>query len=402
MKISRFLPGLALIALLGCGSEQNKPIGLVSTDSAGIRIIANTHTPPQVDATPIVSIGTLTGDEAYMFNQIADIEIRDNGSVVVLDGADNMVRVYDFAGQHMFSFGRKGEGPGEFLNGSILISWPDTIAVFDWRLQKIAKFDPEAGALLGTERLPYALPLAGFPNSVERLSAGHYLIVTTTGCQLPRTTSTSRWRVFLAQAEMGITDTLASRSRGNDLPFYGDEDSFCAAPLFPFGASPILAANPARIAVAAGERGDVWIYHDARALQSPDEIWRYELARSLVTAEDKNTFESQFAEAEPEFRDAFFTAIEKRGYPTEWPSIVTLLTDDDGRIWAARGAPEGAAHRNWDVLDPEGDHVAHVRFPSGVSLISIGAGYGAATRRDELDVQHVELFRIPDLDGHSP
>jgi len=302
----------------------------------------------------------------------------------------------------MSTFGRKGKGPGEFLNGSSLISWPDTIAVFDWRLQKIAKFDPETGALLGTERLPYALPLAGFPNSVERLSAGRYLIVTTTGCHLPRTTSTSRWRVFLAQAEMGITDTLASRSRGNVLPFYGDEDSFCSAPYFPLGASPVVAAHSTRLAVASGERGEVWIYHESRALQSPDEIWRYELTTSPVTAEDKNTFESQFAEAEPEFRDALFKALEERGYPPEWPSISALLMDDEGRVWAERGAPEGAAYRTWHVLGPEGRHVAAVSFPSGVRLQAVGAGYGAATRRDELDVQHVELFRIPSLDRLSP
>jgi hypothetical protein len=45
--------------------------------------------------------------------------------------------------------------------------------------------------------------------------------------------------------------------------------------------------------------------------------------------------------------------------------------------------------------------VAVVRFPSGVRLQAVGAGYGVATRRDELDVQHVELLRIPDIDGFS-
>ena len=397
----RFTSGLALIGLLGCGSEQSQPTAYVAADSAGIRIIADTGTPPQLDATPIVSIGELAGDEAYMFNEIGDIEIRDDGSVYVLDGADNMVKVYDSSGQHRFSFGHKGEGPEEFLDASNLISWPDTIAVFDWRLQKIAKFDPNEGALLGTERVPYPLPLAGFPNSVVRLSPGQYLIVSTTGCQLPRTTSTSRWRVFLARAEVGIIDTLANRSRGNDLPYYGDGDSFCGAPSFPFGASPVLAADTTRLAVTAGERGEVRIYHEPRALRNPDEIWRYELATTPVTAEERTVYESQLAEEEPEFRDAFLKALKERGFPLEWPSVSALLIDDAGRIWTERGAPEGAAYRTWDVLGPEGRHVAAVRFPSGVRLQAVGAGYGVATRRDELDVQHVELLRIPDLDAFS-
>lgn len=398
----RFSSGLALIALLGCGSEQGQPTASVPSDSAGIRIIASTATPPQLAARPIVSIGTLAGDVAYTFNHIAGIEIGADTSIYVLDGADNMVKVYNSTGLHLYSFGRKGEGPEEFLDPATLISWPDTIAVFDWRLQKIAKFDPITGALLGTERVPYSLALAGFPRFVERMAPGQYLIVSMIGCQLPRTTSTSSWRVFLAQAEIGITDTLANRSRGNDIPFYGEADSFCAAPPFPFGASPVLVADATRVAVASGERGEVWIYHEPRALQRPDEIWRYEPTRSPVAAEDQTRYENQFADADAEFQDALFKALEERGYPLEWPSITALLMDDEGRVWALRGAPEGAEYRTWDILDPERGHVAVVRFPSGVRLQAIGAGYGAATRRDELDVQYVELFRIPDLAGHSP
>ena len=156
-----------------------------------------------------------------------------------------------------------------------------------------------------------------------------------------------------------------------------------------------------RLAVTAGERGEVRIYHEPRALRNPDEIWRYELATTPVTAEERTVYESQLAEEEPEFRDAFLKALKERGFPLEWPSVSALLIDDAGRIWTERGAPEGAAYRTWDVLGPEGRHVAAVRFPSGVRLQAVGAGYGVATRRDELDVQHVELLRIPDLDAFS-
>ena len=401
-KMIRIASGLALISLLGCGAEQSRPTGSVSTDSAGIRIIAGTDTPPQLDVTPIVSIGALQGDEAHTFNEIVDVELRNNGSVYVLDSGDNTVKVYDLSGQHLFSFGHEGEGPEEFLAASALISWPDTIAVFDRRLQKIAKFDPDTGTLLGTERVPYSVSLVGFPTSVERLSSGRYLIVGSLGCQLPRTTDASRWRVVIAQANAGITDTLDNRAYGNSLPFYGEGDSFCGAPSFPFGASPVLAADAAYVAVASGDRGEVRIYHEPRPLQDPDEIWRYEVPPTPLTANERTEYESQFADEEPELRDAFLKALDERGFPPEWPRIIALLIDGAGQVWAQRGAPADAEYRTWDVLGSQGSHVAIVRFPSGVRLQAVGSDYAVGIGRDELDVQHVELFRIPDLDGLSP
>jgi hypothetical protein len=392
---------LVLIVLAGCESQGMQPSESTSTDSAGVRIVSSIGTPPQYDATLIASIGAVTGDQAHTFNQVGDAILL-HGSVFVLDKGDNTVKVYDLAGQYRFSIGREGEGPGEFKAASNLIAWYDTIAVFDRDLQRITKFQPDTGALLSTERMPYSISLAGFPFTVVRLSPGRYLIVGGIGCQLPRTTDTSRWRVLVAQEEAGITDTLASRVSGNSLPFYGEGDSFCSAPAFPFGASPVLAADSALVAVAPGERGEVRIYDEARALDVPDEIWRYELPGEPVTVDEQNAYKARFAEVDPKIRDAFSEALKERGFPEQWPSVTGLLMDRRRRVWAQRGAPDDAEHHTWDVLDPRGRHLATVRFPSGVRLLTLGDGYAAGMRRDELDVQHVDLFSIPDLKGLSP
>jgi hypothetical protein len=201
---------------------------------------------------------------------------------------------------------------------------------------------------------------------------------------------------------LGITDTIANRLLGNNLPFYGEQDSFCGVASYPFGVSPILAADQERMAVATGERGEIWIFDRSRELQSPDEIWRYEVPPTEVTEVDRSAYAGQFAEADPKFREAFRKALEERGYPSEWPRVADLLFDDDGRLWAARGGPEDSEHRLWDVLSAEGEHIAVVRIPAGIRLRAVSAEHAVGVRRDEMEVEHVELFQIPDLDGLSP
>lgn len=393
---------LGVIALLSCAPESNQHTAFQAADSAGVRIATSTAQPSQFDATSVVSIGSLSGDEASTFNRVDDVEVHPSGIIFVLDAGDNLVKAYDWSGQHLYSLGGKGEGPGEFLSASNLMLWSDTVAVFDWRLQKVAKFGVANGMLHGTESMPYSVQYAGFPTASEHLSSGSYLMLGQSGCALPRQPTDARWRVYLAAAELGITDTIADLPRGNSLTFYGEGNSFCGAPLYPFGASPVLAASQGRLAVAMGDRGEIWVYDRPGDLQAPAEMWRYEVPDILVTEEDRSAYEKQAANATPHFRAAFRKALAERGFPRAWPSVTRLLFDDEGRVWAQRGGPGDSSYRLWDVLSVEGQHVATLRFPSAVSLHAVGNGHAVGIRRDELEVQYVELFEIPDLGGTAP
>jgi hypothetical protein len=178
--------------MLSCAPESNQRYAFEAADSAGVRIATSTTQPLGSDATPVVSIGSLTGDEAFTFNRVVDVDIHPSGVIFVLDAGDNLVKAYNWSGQHLYSFGGEGEGPGEFLSASTLMLWSDTVAVFDWRQQKVAKFGVTDGALHGTERVPYSLRDAGFPSATEHLPSGDYLMVGVTGCQLPRGSTDNR------------------------------------------------------------------------------------------------------------------------------------------------------------------------------------------------------------------
>ena len=59
------------------------------------------------------SIGVASGPEEYMLAQISALYATDR-EIYVLDSGTSKVRIYDLAGNHLRSFGREGQGPGEF------------------------------------------------------------------------------------------------------------------------------------------------------------------------------------------------------------------------------------------------------------------------------------------------
>ncbi|HYW13252.1 MAG TPA: 6-bladed beta-propeller, partial [Longimicrobium sp.] len=79
-----------------------------------------------------VRIGTADGGGPDEFARISDVELDALGRVWVADAEQHQIRVFDSAGAHVRSIGRKGGGPEEF-NGIAGMSWaPDgTLWVLD-------------------------------------------------------------------------------------------------------------------------------------------------------------------------------------------------------------------------------------------------------------------------------
>lgn len=91
----------------------------------------------------IQSIGVLEGDKDYIFAGIKDVAIDKNGNIVVCDYNDRCIKVFDKTGKFRFRIGRKGQGPGEFLNNVYIeINNTGKLFVLDFISNRpITKFD---------------------------------------------------------------------------------------------------------------------------------------------------------------------------------------------------------------------------------------------------------------------
>ncbi|MYE94691.1 MAG: hypothetical protein F4238_15175, partial [Gemmatimonadetes bacterium] len=118
---ARFTPLFAAVFHLTFGSAasalQDLPASEVR-DSAGIRIVENarpaddSRLPWRIGPEPTVSIGEVTGEEAYLLHGADAAVMLPDGRIVVANTGTGEIRVFDAAGVHQATWGRAGGGPG--------------------------------------------------------------------------------------------------------------------------------------------------------------------------------------------------------------------------------------------------------------------------------------------------
>ena len=107
----------------------------------------------------------LTGTADSVFFSISGIAVDSAHKVYVLDGFGRRVHVFDADGSHLWSIGRRGEGPGEFvLPQTIAIGPENTVWIGDAMLRRTSVFNGADGEFLETHSAPWmGRSLQGLP-----------------------------------------------------------------------------------------------------------------------------------------------------------------------------------------------------------------------------------------------
>lgn len=97
---------------------------------------------PKIKLEFIGHLGEIEGeDENYLFYKPGDIAGDSEGNLYVLDASNYRVQKFDNKGKYLLTFGRSGQGPGEFLWPlSIDLDKEDNIYVADWRNCRLEVF----------------------------------------------------------------------------------------------------------------------------------------------------------------------------------------------------------------------------------------------------------------------
>lgn len=112
------------------------------------------------DWTEAVRIGRLEGPDEEVFGNIRSAALLERGGVVILDDQGARAIGFDEQGTHAFTLGRRGEGPGEFVDPSALFRVSDDTLAFLNRsartLQLFARGHPAGTfAEVGRHELPF-------------------------------------------------------------------------------------------------------------------------------------------------------------------------------------------------------------------------------------------------------
>ncbi len=127
-----------MVLLFGCSGGDAK--------DGSYTEIRNTLPPADriVSAPEVLRIGAPDGSGPDVFGRIRALAVDDAGTVYVLEDMEQQVRVFHADGRHWFTFGRRGEGPGELLGAGSLGRLPDgSIWVWSASGARLTLFDSE-------------------------------------------------------------------------------------------------------------------------------------------------------------------------------------------------------------------------------------------------------------------
>lgn len=385
-----------------CGGEMPVVAAPATRDSAGIRIIENPLDSASLPVwrIPDSAVADIGGDDdGPGALQRARTALWDRGTILIGDGASAELRRFDSTGRHVESWGRRGDGPGEFRR--ISSAWsipPDSLAVYDGTLRRITVFS-DAGEPVRTvslRTLPYTYTVQPLD---DRVMLGFIPIDTSKATSGP--TRRSRITVTAGDPDSLELDTLVVLPAFETYPILGREGeaTFAAQSMPIFGKGMVLRTDGSHILAAVNDAFEVAEYDGEGKLRR---LIRLAVPRSEVTDADHAAYVAQelqaiddFNPGAPEaFREQWRAALRERRVASHFPFVDELIVADDGSLWVEVYRWRRDEPRRYFVFDSAGALIARAEAPLRARPTAVRSDRILALWRDADDIEHVRVYPI--------
>ncbi len=353
---------------------------------------------------PVVAIGSIDGAPWELLDNVRGIVATGEG-IVVADGGSRELRAHPAAGgPPIWTFGREGEGPGEFRWIEWVVGYrADSLAVWDPLLRRVTIVGPE-GTLGRTFTLEDGDDAGVGDTVVPATQRLHLATAATDGRFVARVgelsvapgdmTAVRRTRLdyVVLDAEGSVERRLVTLP--DDEQFVWAESGSRALQPRAFGRTTYVATRGADLVFATNDAFRIsTIPLDGGTATTRDDA-RPALA---VAAVDRRRWAAENAPS-PELPafvvDSRRKMIEAMDFPETFPPHGGLVVASDGSIWLAVYPHRPEADREWARFVPDGS-IDRVVFPPGFRLEAVqgdtawGVGVGA------FDVEQVVAYRLP-------
>jgi len=348
---------------------------------------------PEYEARIDLTIGVADGGGAEMFGRIGGLLALPDGRIVVADMLANEIRVFAPGGEHLYTFGREGDGPGDLGGPCCLALGPEGLV---WiRETSNGRY---SGFRLRADTAEYV-------RSVTQQHGAAGLMASTTfdaqrrlvdvGARPAEGGGYERAR-FLMEADGEVTDTeVAIPAPLTTLGTHQVQGNFNGQPALvflqqPYSSRAVSAQGPdGRRALGVSGRYEIEIRHGA----SVDTLRGDVLQGPVLTERERE------AGREAMDRDARRVGLTASDLPYGVPERRTPLNqifyDQAGRLWVELSVTADSA-RVAEVWDSQGRLVERIRWPADVRLGTvswIGDRHALGVQRDELGVERVVRLR---------
>lgn len=302
------------------------------------------------------------------------------------------VRVFDEAGGTQATFGRKGDGPGEFQFLSRLVPASDSTIVAG-SIFRLAEFRSD-GSLVAEERPDWTAIALGDLNfeAAFPMADSAFLVMLIEGGESRADGRLNRNRLGYMIMGPGRrwTDTLGVFNGLEQMAYSRGGRVRSAIPSYPRATHHFVAGH---VVVIGDNDRDSVVHYDARTR-----------TRSLVfvgaprtpvgsqVLKDARTEACNWTSAPDERRECEYglTLLPDR---ETYPAFRALGADSMANIWVARYSDDSTV-TSWDVFAADGRLAGRVGLPPDFRPTQIGYSYVLGIRQDSLGVQSVVEYTL--------
>lgn len=352
----------------------------------------------KLSSQPQFTIGVAEGaPEEMLFRVVASFRLGD-GRFVIANGGTQEIRIFDARGRYLATAGRKGEGPGEFVNLRSVFPYRDSILAYDFQLRRLSVFGSD-----GKYARSFIMPRireGWHPQPVGTFADGSILMQAVRQFMMGDSPhGVNRDPTILVR----IGPTGAVRDSITALPGWeryvrtvsvNGRTGFTVHAT-PFARMPQFTTAGDRLFAGSSDRYEIQVFSNTGKLER---TFRHNQPNRKVTRADiERMREARVAAAAAQselYRQRTQEALQEMKFPETMPAYAGIKGDPDGNIWVQEYRAEGEQHTRWTVFDPSGKVLARVAGPARFMVHEIGRDYVLGLRSDDLDVEHVEVYRL--------
>jgi len=319
-------------------------------------------------------------DDGVLFHPSA-VCVDDGGAVFILDYKMFCIKKFDSNGEHLLTFSRQGEGPGELARAYRMAMTPrGRLAVFDSDNHRITVFDRDGEYV---ESQGFQGWVTGFYAAADESFVVLYSVMKEDWMK-----NGSFYKVAHLAPDLG-TETAIDSGYVRDSEIIQATDNSMTSVGKPFVGRYHVGALPGGdIVVAHGDEYRLRLL--SPRLEPVREVTR-EVPRIKVTEGDKAEYYEDFQDSEENFR---ILVREKVRFPKYKPYISDLCVDDEGYILVETYERTGSDDTMcYDVFTPDGEFVNRVEMIALKTSARFKNGYLYMSKFSDDDLPVVIRYR---------
>jgi hypothetical protein len=362
--------------------------GYVMTDSAGVAIAENggpawrVGAGWRVDPVPVLSIGEAEGPAERVLHGVRSVRFASRSDELpgYLVAQATELRTYDAGGGLVGTYGRAGEGPGEFARIGAAVPCPGGgAAVVDLLRPRLTVFED---GVVRTLPMP-AWAAGGLNDVVPAHCAG--------GVVLGRTTVSGGGSGIRRDRLVAVRIDLAAGAMDTILSVAGGE--VFEGLLVPFGRMGLLAFTATQIHSADTGRPEIRVHDlDGRLVR----VIRLAPPERRVTDADRVRIRAQYLAGVPQgAREEIEPRLDAVTIPDVMPYFSGLHAGADGTLWVRPyQAFRDETVSEWWAVSAAGRWLGAVELPAGFDPHEFTADAVVGVHRDELGIERVRVHAL--------